>query len=323
MRRLYILILISLFSCSEKKSIKIKHVYEVGHEIDKFGKDYFINNINDIKFSDSTFYIIDDKIPRLIQLDKNFNYISSTGEKGKGPNEFLTMGFVAVNSFEYIISDRVDNSVSYYNKKTNIIKKRIHLPENIFLNSGDFFADDEGNLTVIFMSKDSTKLGIYSTFKNEFHPFELDINNPKESMATSFIGKLDDNFIVAIPRFSNELYFFSRSNYDLLKKITIDFPENSFAAWQDLRKKGKRTPLITDGCLNGQDLYLIYQDFANSSRALARLKVSSNFELLRADFYGLPKGNGDECLYADDEMIVTFSRKKCTLQKYPNLTNDN
>ncbi|MFA5327376.1 MAG: BF3164 family lipoprotein [Prolixibacteraceae bacterium] len=317
MKALGILIILLIFSCSHKKNNL--NQLKVLTEIEKFGKDYYINEVNDIQFSDSSYYIVDSKINSLFLLNSDFKYITSIGRKGKGPEEFISMNAVTVTSNKFYISDAQQNCLMCYDKDRYNLLGKITFPKNLFLNYGDFYIDDNGNVSITYISKESSKIGMYNISSGEFHPFNIEIQNPKDTKLYRFIGNLEENFIAIIPRYSNKISFFSNQNYTKLGEISIVLPKESMIQWENLIKKGKHTPLIVDGFLRGKCLYLLYQDFANSSRALAQVKLSSNFEVIDILFFSFPKSNGDECINVSNNTIVTFSRAKNSIQKYDHL----
>jgi hypothetical protein len=307
-----------LYSCNYKDEYS-KNL-EIKSEIEKFGKNHYINEVSDIKFSDSLYYIIDSKITSLFLLNQDLNLINLIGSKGKGPGEFLSMGSVAITSDKFYISDVLQNRVMCYNKSNYELLKKINLPEYFYLCYGDFFVDKNGYIPVAFITKNLCQIGMYNFNTQDFHPLDLRVE-AKNIRLYRFICSIENDFFVAIPRYSNEISIFRLNNFVKLNEIKIDFPKETLVAWKNIIKKGKNSPLITDGCLQEEYIYLLYQDFANSSRGLAKIKLSSDFEIIYSDFSLFPKSNGDECIDVNNEFILTFSRRKSTIQRYHFKTN--
>jgi hypothetical protein len=318
MRLFYLSLCLLLVSCNLKNE-KLNILKEIS-EIEKFGNDYFINEVNDIQFTDSLYYIVDSKINSLFVLDEDFNFITSVGSMGKGPGEFLSMGTVSITSNKFYISDVQQNSLMCYAKSNYMLLEKIRLPENMYLSYGDFFIDDNGNVTTAFITKDLTQIGIYNLNSQKFYPFNLKVEI-EDARLYRYVGCLDNDFIAVIPRYSNKIHFFSRRNFEKLKEITINFPQNSMNEWKKYSIEGKKVPLIVDGSFQANVLYLLYQDFANSSRALASIQLSSGLDVINSEFRIFPKGNGDDCINSNNNFLITFSPRKNTIQKYINLTN--
>ena len=317
MRLLFVLLIFLTSSCLNKDA-KLQ-LLSGTNGIEKYGEKYYINEISDIQFSDSIYYVVDEKITSLFLLDKDLKFITSIGSRGKGPQEFLSMGTVAITSNKIYIPDVQKNSLMCYDKKGRKFLKKIILPKNIYLNFGDFFVDEDENVTVSYISKESIKIGTYNLNTNEFRPFDIMLDNPKKARLYEFVGSRDREFIIVLSRYSSKIYFVSK-NYQI-KEFLVNIPKKSMLKWEKLIKTGKNVQLITDGCIHKNTLYLVYQDFANSSRGLATLELSPNLDVLDVEFSLFPKSNGDDCISVNDNEIITFSRRKGAIQKYSNFIN--
>ena len=308
------IIYLFISSCNSREELKSLHLT---NEINKYSKDHYVNEINDIEFDNSKFYIVDSNIPGLFILNNDFNHLYSLGRKGKGPEEFLSMGAVGITSKEYYISDPVGNKLMCYDKNTNSLLRKIVFQNNTVVGYDDFFIDNEGNITAIRWNGKKQEIGFYNIFSKDFTPLDKSDNlNFKNYRVLQFVGELDNDLIVLLPRYSPDLYLISRKRSEVIKKIKVDIPKKSLLKWKEYHNKGKSTPLFTSCYLTDKTIYILFQDFSTSSKGMVELMLNSENNVESTCAYQFPPSNGNECLYVENENLITYSRMTSSLQKY-------
>lgn len=123
---LYLLIILLFWGCTqnvttEKYQKKRDHIINVHNKINKIDIEEVLIGSIAIPFSIAKYLIIIDpkSHDRLIHIfdKKNFNYITSFGDKGQGPSEISIIGHISTNEekHEIYVSDHGKNCILSYN----------------------------------------------------------------------------------------------------------------------------------------------------------------------------------------------------------------
>lgn len=310
-----IVLFIVLHSCTNDKDVSTNLNFK--KDIVKYNEETFVNMVVDIKSFNKKFYVVDGEYNSLFIFDKNFQFVESIGNSGRGPEEFVSMNNVFVDKKNIYLSDYTGNFILQYvridNEDNWVVERKITFPDNIRLGMGDFHYE---NGVFYFHSRIEQDYWIVSydpeTKRTTFFGSRQD-SNFKEHL--SLVKGLGNN-LYGVPRYSDKLYNFDLENDKLVKVFDVNLPAECTNTWEDLRNRGKNPPLFTDSYFFNKKLYIAFQDFSNQSRGLVSVDFDDHNNIHSTNIKHFKPKNGDDILAIDKDMIITFSMANRSIQLY-------
>lgn len=130
MRKLYCLVLLlSFVACQTRSSKEIKSQLVVLKTIEEFSDSTFFSDVHGVFAYEKGVLLTDYKRDQLFVLDKDLDLVSTIGQKGQGPEEFLGASHLFYNGDLVFIENEMKRAFEIFTKegqyKGNIPHKRI------------------------------------------------------------------------------------------------------------------------------------------------------------------------------------------------------
>lgn len=209
--------------------------------------DYMI--ISDIRSSDKLIHVFD---------KNNFNYVTSIGNRGEGPDEITNMGFIGIDEAKRVlyVSDHGKQKIFCYNVDS-VIMDSLYIPwVKMRMNAKQFPSEYQFINDSLCIGRVIEPIG-NSNFKPSVAKWNMETGEI-EFMKYEHPG-IEKKRIVCTASKENELYAEFYSNYDLITICNFDGELicNIYGpGWGD--RKTTRTDYFSDGVFCDDKIFALY-----------------------------------------------------------------
>lgn len=111
-----LLVLFSFSKCQNSTDLLPSKRLTPMKKINSFGDSTYFSRIDGIRSWQNKFFIINAESQRIIILDTNLNFLTTVGQKGRGPGEILAPTDICKNKNELYITDAGNKKISVFTK---------------------------------------------------------------------------------------------------------------------------------------------------------------------------------------------------------------
>ncbi len=270
-----LLVVVQFASCRQaEEAEEIDHKQlQTRFSLERYNEQDYIGIVDDIKYDSPYYYFADNLLSSIFVLDSAFEFVGKFGREGRGPGEFLGLNNLSIVGDQILTSGFRSGRLDVFDRHTFEFIERVSLPDGCRMPFGNFYADQDHNVSVFLTRDDGVHLALVNLKSGDLSVFQGYTFDPDDM---HMVGFLSGDLILAVDFFSPEIISFSLSDLRHLQSFEVPIPGEVINNWAARIRESQgrgRTPFYGDAYFADGSVFLRYPGFGGLRSGIAEVKA--------------------------------------------------